>query len=154
MPRKGDAKSARYVMDRGTGGKGMKAVPIETSGRILVGAKLLLTIIGIVGVALAASYGGSFAQSPQDDSSIARRYTSASPAPTPVAIPSLVMEGTGQIAPSLAPCNAKSCPGMFTAKLSGWPFGKADLALNLAVNLTADPLHRMQSGDRYRRNQQ
>lgn len=28
---------------------------------------------------------------------------------------------------------------MFTAKLSGRPFGKADLALNLAVNLTADP---------------
>jgi len=110
---------------------------MKTNGSILLGAKLMVRV-AICCLALVASHGASFAQSPQDDSSVERRSLCGNAIAAPAAIPTLLMEGKGQIAQSSNPCTSKSCSGTFTATLSGRPFGKADLTLNLSVNPTAD----------------
>jgi hypothetical protein len=61
----------------------------------------------------------------------------ASPIPTAVTTPSLLLEGKGQIAPS-GTCTSTSCPGTFTATLTGVPVAEVVLRLNLEVNPTAD----------------
>jgi hypothetical protein len=53
-------------------------------------------------------------------------------------MPSLLLEGRGQIAPSSPECTGGTCAGTFTATLSGRPFGKTTLALNLSVDQTRD----------------
>lgn len=58
--------------------------------------------------------------------------------PTPVPAPSLLLEGKGHITPSSSKCTSDGCAGKFTATLSGRPFGRAKLALNLWVNGTSD----------------
>ena len=110
---------------------------MKSNERILLGAKLLLRV-AICCVALVASHGASLAQSPPEASSVEGRFTSDKPTPASVATPTLLMEGKGQIAQSSNPCTSRSCSGTFTAKLSGRPFAKADLTLNLSVNPTAD----------------
>jgi hypothetical protein len=124
-------------MNRCAGETGVNEVAVETNERIAPGAKLLLGV-AICSLALVASHGGGFAQSPQDTAGIERRSISIKPTPTPVASLTLLMEGTGQIAQSPNPCTSQSCSGTFTATMSGRPFGKADLTLNLSVNPTAD----------------
>ena len=89
-------------------------------------------------LALVASYASSLAQSSQQASGAERSSFSVNPTPTPIASPTLLMEGVGQIAPSTTPCTSTSCSGTFTATLSGRPFGKANFILNLSVNPTAD----------------
>jgi hypothetical protein len=61
----------------------------------------------------------------------------ASSIPAAVTTPSLLLQGTGQIAPS-GTCTSTSCPGTFTATLTGVPVAKVILTLNLEVNPTAD----------------
>ena len=63
---------------------------------------------------------------------------SASPVATPIAMPSLLMEGRGEISPSANPCIGTSCTGTFTATLTGRPFGRADVTLQLTVNRVTD----------------
>jgi len=95
--------------------------------------KLLFCVAICLGV-LASSYVASSAQSAY---SVAATSSSGSiPIPTPVPMPSLLLEGRGQIAPSSPECTSNTCAGTFTATLSGRPFGKATLVLNLSVNQT------------------
>ena len=110
---------------------------MESQDRNFLSAKVLL-VVAISCAALAAAYGGSYAQFAHGASGVELGPLAASPSPTPVATPSLLMEGRGQISPSTKPCTSTSCPGTFTAMLSGRPFGKSDLVLNLSVDRTAD----------------
>jgi hypothetical protein len=59
--------------------------------------------------------------------------------PDAVTVPSLLLQGKGHIAP-LGMCISTSCPGMFTATLTGVPVAKAILTLNLEVNPAADEI--------------
>ena len=97
--------------------------------------KLLFCVAICLGV-LVSSYVASSAQSAY---SVAATSSSGPiPIPTPVPMPSLLLEGRGQIAPSPPECTGNTCAGTFTATLSGRPFGKATLALNLSVNQAGD----------------
>jgi hypothetical protein len=98
-------------------------------------AKLLFNVATCLGV-LVSSYVASSAQSAY---SVAARSSSGSiSTPAPVPMPSLLLEGRGQIAPSSPECTGGTCAGTFTATLSGRPFGKTTLALNLSVDQTRD----------------
>ena len=98
----------------------------------LFSAKLFLIAIALA--ALAAISGLSFAQdAPAGDKDAASASTTTTPS-----MPTLLMEGRGQIARSSNPCSSTSCPGTFTAALNGRPFGKANLKINLSVARTAD----------------
>ena len=97
--------------------------------------KLLFSVAICLGV-LVSSYVASSAQSA--NSVAATSSSGPIPMPTPVPMPSLLLEGRGQIAPSSPECTGNTCAGTFTATLSGRPFGKATLALNLSVNQTGN----------------
>jgi len=97
--------------------------------------KLLFSVATCLGV-LVLGYLASSAQSAF--SVVATSSSGSIPMPTPVPMPSLLLEGRGQIAPSSPECTSNTCAGTFTATLSGRPFGKATLALNLSVNQTGD----------------
>jgi len=116
----------------------MREAHSKTNERIVLSARPLLSA-ALCCLALAGSYSGGFAQVPQDASNVERHFVVGKLIPTPAVTPTLLMEGKGQIAQSSNPCTGASCSGTFTATLSGRPFGKANLALNLSVNPTADP---------------
>lgn len=78
---------------------------------------LLVRVATVLGILISSSW-AAFAQS--------------------VTPPTLLLEGKGHIAPSLPECNGGTCTGSFTATLSGRPFSKANLALNLSVNAAGD----------------
>ncbi len=107
---------------------------MKTSERLA--AKLVIAVASFC-VAQMAGRGVSFAQSAREASSVQQHAPSVNPVPA-LPTPSLLMEGTGQIAQSSNPCTVSSCSGTFTATLSGRPFGKANLTLNLSVNPAAD----------------
>jgi hypothetical protein len=98
-------------------------------------AKLLFSVATCLGV-LVSSYVASSAQSAY--SVVATSSSGSIPMPAPVPMPSLLLEGRGRIAPSSPECTGNTCVGTFTATLSGRPFGKATLALNLSVDQTGD----------------
>lgn len=52
--------------------------------------------------------------------------------------PSLDLEGQGAITPGPEPCS-QSCPGTFTSSLTGRPFRRLSLNLDLSVDSTAGP---------------
>ncbi len=97
-----------------------------------------LYIGAICCLAIVASVARSPAQSaPAQIGSTARATPTATP--MPIALPSLAMEGEGEIAPtSQSPCSGTTCTGTLTATLSGRPFGKAGLTLNLSAGTATD----------------
>ncbi len=106
---------------------------MKTNDGVLFPVKLLLGIT-ICFLVLVAGYCASTAQ-PTRNASIATLHSGAANSMlTPVAMPSLLMEGKGQITQFSSRCISASCAGIFTATLRGRPFGKADLTLNLSVN--------------------
>ena len=93
---------------------------IKTSWKILHSVRLSLAITICC---------GALASSPSV-------FANATPPPAP--LPSLLMGGTGQITPSTNQCVSATCTGTFTATLTGRPFGKIELTLNLSVDAAAD----------------
>jgi hypothetical protein len=106
--------------------------PMKRNGGLCLAAKTAL------GLAICCAALTSYAQSTPDGSITTLHSLSVSTAAKPAAIPSLLMEGRGQIGQSSNPCSSASCAGTFTATLTGRPFVKASLTLNLEVNRLPD----------------
>ena len=108
---------------------------MKTSTQVGSAAKLLVSVAACLGMLVSSC----IASSAESASSLTVTSSPGSTMmSTPVAAPSLLLEGKGHITPSSPECTGNICTGTFTAMLSGRPFGQADLTLNLSVNPTGD----------------